>query len=132
MLAEYLVRSGEAINRGLVDVRVRLVFEVSDDGFRLLIVMIARPLTYGNASSLECGEFNCRCLSADIRYSVNLPRPAKPSLLITRPGLAAHSGPSIAGVNSGHPRLESGAVGVAPWQQERWITDENCPRLWAD
>jgi hypothetical protein len=37
LLAEYPVRSGEAIDRGLVDVRVRLVFEVSDDSSRILV-----------------------------------------------------------------------------------------------
>jgi hypothetical protein len=39
--------------------------------------------------------------------------------------------PSRARVNSGYPRLEVGAIGLAPWQQERWITYENCPRRWA-
>jgi hypothetical protein len=33
------------------------------------------------------------------------------------PGTCDQSGPSIAGVNSGYPLLEEGAVDLAPWQE---------------
>lgn len=44
-------------------------------------------------------------------------------------GTGGDSDPSMRGVNSDYPRLGLGAMGVAPWQQQRWTAYENSPRL---
>lgn len=42
---------------------------------------------------------------------------ANPVLTDHLAGTGGDSDPSMAGANSGYPRLEGGAVGIAPWQQ---------------
>lgn len=44
-------------------------------------------------------------------------------------GTGVDSDPFMAGVDAGYPRLEVGAVGVASWEQQRWITYELSPAV---
>lgn len=69
--------------------------------------------------------------NADNEDSANLRRPGKPVLVDHAAGTGGDCDPSIAGVNLAYPRLKLGALGIAPWQQWRWITYEDCPRMWA-
>ena len=81
--------------------------------FAALILLAQSPIGGAAVST----HFYSRVYNADDGYSVNLPRPGKPVHADHAAGNGGDSDPSTAGVNLGYPRLEVGAVGVAPWQQ---------------